>query len=180
MTGALRYFAYGSNMLTARLERRVGPVELVGRARIAGRRLTFHKRSGDGSGKCDIPVAESSVEEVHGVVYEMPDSALEELDRFEGGYKRTLLEVDLSGNPVDAHAYLAQSVHVERGIRPFDWYLQLVHAGTHQHGLVEEYRSVLGEVLDKPDPVLHRSDRLEALGVLREFYAALERDSGFG
>lgn len=175
----MRYFAYGSNMLTARLERRVGPVELVGRARVAGRRLAFHKRSGDGSGKCDIPVAESPSEEVHGVVYEMPDSALEELDRFEGGYSRALLEVELSGDPVEAHAYLAQSVHVDPGARPFDWYLQLVHAGTHQHGLVEEYRSVLAEVVDKPDPVLHRSDRLEALRVLKEFYAALERDPGF-
>lgn len=162
-------------MLTARLEQRVGRVEFVGRAKVAGRRLAFHKRSGDGSGKCDIPVAENAGEQVHGVVYEMPDSALEELDRFEGGYKRTALQVELSGAPEEVQAYLAQPVHVDRGIRPFDWYLQLVYAGVHQHGLVEEYRSCLSEVSDKPDPVLHRSDRLEALGVLKEFYAALER-----
>lgn len=168
----MRYFAYGSNMLTARLERRVGQVELLGRAKVRGRRLAFHKRSGDGSGKCDIPLAEAPGEVVHGVVYEVPDAAIEHLDRFEGGYERTILEVDLSGAPTQAQAYLAHPRHVDHGVRPFDWYLQLVHAGSHQHGLLEEYRLAFEEVLDQPDPLPHRKDRLEALRILEEFYSA--------
>lgn len=162
-------------MLTLRLERRVGRVELLGRAKIGGRRLAFHKRSGDGSGKCDIPVAEDVGAVVHGVVYEMPDAAIEDLDHFEGGYERTLLEVDLSGVPTQVHAYLAHPRNVDRRARPFDWYLRLVGAGIHEHGLSEEYRSVLTEVAAQPDPFPSRADRLEALGILNDFYAAVER-----
>lgn len=160
-------------MLTARLERRVGQVELLGKAKVRGRRLAFHKRSGDGSGKCDIPLAGASGEVVHGVVYEVPEAAIEHLDRFEGGYERTSLEVDLSGTPTQAHAYLAHPRNVDHLVRPYDWYLQLVHAGSRQHGLVEQYRSTFEEVLDQPDPHPHRGDRLEALRILEEFYSAL-------
>lgn len=172
----MHYFAYGSNMLTPRLERRVGRVRLLGRAKVLGRRLAFHKRSWDGSGKCDIPPA-GAAELVHGVVYELPDGALDILDYYEGGYERTKLRVDLSGEAAEVQAYVAEPWFVDGSVRPFDWYLKLVQAGIDQHGLVEEYRSALLQVVERPDPVLDRSDRLEALEILEDFYAALGRDA---
>ena len=49
------YFAYGSNMFSRRLKHstRVPSAEVVGVGSIKGYRLTFDKRSNDGSGKCD-------------------------------------------------------------------------------------------------------------------------------
>lgn len=167
----MRYFAYGSNLLTTRLERRVGAVEVLGRGEIPGRRLAFHKRSSDGSGKCDIPEAGRS-DRAHGVVYEISDDAVGALDRFESGYERRVMEVELEGAPAAVQVYLADPEHIDENARPFDWYLRLVEAGLRQHGLFRLYRPVLENVVDQPDPVPDRADRLEALRILREFYSA--------
>jgi hypothetical protein len=47
MPEAFLYFAYGSNMCTKRLVRRVGEVEKVAVGYIPGRTLTFDKVSDD-------------------------------------------------------------------------------------------------------------------------------------
>ena len=48
------YFAYGSNMLTERLKARVSSATPIGKANLSDHGLRFHKKSKDGSGKCDI------------------------------------------------------------------------------------------------------------------------------
>lgn len=48
------YFAYGSNMLTSRLLARCRSAKTVGLATCLGHRLTFEKRSIDGSGKATM------------------------------------------------------------------------------------------------------------------------------
>lgn len=47
-------FAYGSNMLTARLRERVSSARPVGTACLPGFSLRWHKVSVDRSGKCDV------------------------------------------------------------------------------------------------------------------------------
>ena len=47
------YFAYGSNMLTARLRERMPSCKPLGIAKLPGHALRFHKRSKDQSGKCN-------------------------------------------------------------------------------------------------------------------------------
>ena len=47
------YFAYGSNMSTARLRGRVPSCKPLGVATLPGHALRFHKRSADKSGKCN-------------------------------------------------------------------------------------------------------------------------------
>ncbi len=50
----VRYFAYGSNMLTARLHERVPSATPIGIGQLEGHALRWDKRSWrDGSGKCD-------------------------------------------------------------------------------------------------------------------------------
>lgn len=51
--GNILYFAYGSNMSSARLRARVPSCRPIGIAFLPGHELRFHKRSKDGSGKCD-------------------------------------------------------------------------------------------------------------------------------
>jgi gamma-glutamylcyclotransferase len=50
----MKYFAYGSNMLTERLRARVGGAAALSKVCVCGYRVRFHKRSDDGSGKCNI------------------------------------------------------------------------------------------------------------------------------
>jgi hypothetical protein len=47
------YFAYGSNMSTARLRERMPSCKPLGTATLPGHALRFHKRSTDKSGKCN-------------------------------------------------------------------------------------------------------------------------------
>ncbi|RMD60293.1 MAG: gamma-glutamylcyclotransferase, partial [Planctomycetota bacterium] len=60
------YFAYGSNMSTPRLRRRVSRAVPVATARLPGCRLAFHKLGADGSGKCDACPAGRAEEVVWG------------------------------------------------------------------------------------------------------------------
>ncbi len=63
------YFAYGSNMTSARLRARIPSARSVGAARIDGRRLVCNKRGRDGSGKANLCASPGG--EAWGVVYEV-------------------------------------------------------------------------------------------------------------
>jgi len=58
-TETILYFAYGSNMLSARLQERAPSATAIAIGKISGHRLCWHKRSRDGSGKCDAEVSEN-------------------------------------------------------------------------------------------------------------------------
>ena len=47
------YFAYGSNLSSARMAARVPSARVVARAQLPGHALRFHKVGRDGSAKCD-------------------------------------------------------------------------------------------------------------------------------
>lgn len=165
----MNYFAYGSNMLTERLIKRIGSVNLVGVASIEGRKLAFHKRSEDGSGKCDIPVSKAKGAIVRGVVYEVTEDDLVTLDEFEGvgkGYERVTMEVQMESGPVEAATYVATDSHIEKGLLPYDWYHGLVLAGAMQHGFPKDYIASLAMVEFQPDPDPNRITRKEALAIL--------------
>jgi gamma-glutamylcyclotransferase len=138
--GALLYFAYGSNMLTARLRERCASARPLGMATLPRYELKWHKRSKDGSGKCDIVESVEGEASVHGVLYEIPDHEKSRLDRAEGlgyGYEQVAIEVSQDGRPVSAVAYVA--TNVDSTLKPFDWYQAHVVEGAVEHGLPAEY-----------------------------------------
>jgi hypothetical protein len=65
------YFAYGSNMLTARLVRRCPGAKEMRSAQLAGYRLRFDKRSRDGSGKGTIHSTSSQHDKIYGVLFDV-------------------------------------------------------------------------------------------------------------
>ena len=76
-----RYFAYGSNMLTARLRERTPSAVLVGPAVLSNHALHFHHVSRkDGSAKCNILPGPGERESVHGVVFDIPAAEQPALD----------------------------------------------------------------------------------------------------
>lgn len=163
------YFAYGSNMLTERLRARVPSADPLTSARVPGRTLRFHKRSRDGSGKCNLVEASEASAEVYGVLFDLDSddlSALDEAEHRGRGYERCRIELQVSGDPVEATAYVAQPAYVDDALRPYDWYHALVMAGAHQHALPTDYRTHLEAVRTYPDPDVSRRARYQSL--LRE------------
>lgn len=160
------YFAYGSNMLTERLQDRVPSAEPVTTAHLPGRTLRFHKRSQDGSGKCNLIDAFEESVAVHGVLFQFATddfSALDEAEHRGHGYKRCRVHPQTADGSVEAFAYVAQPAYVDDALLPYDWYQALVTAGAHQHALPAAYRQRLETVRTYPDPDQDRRTRYRSL-----------------
>lgn len=159
------YFAYGSNMLTARLRTstRCPSAEPVAVGNLAGRMLAFRKASNDGSAKCDIP-AGTSDDVVHGVVFRIASSERGQLDQAEGvskGYDVSQAKVVTSHGTIPCVTYFA--TRVSDGLKPYDWYLNLVLAGALEHSLPEIYVTRIAWTPAAADPMPTRQTRLDAL-----------------
>jgi len=165
----IRYFAYGSNMLAQQLQARCKSARTTGVARVTGYRLAFSKSSKDGSGKATL-VADAA-EQVFGVVFDIGNEDVSELDRIEGrgkGYERIEMAAQTlpDGRPMTVTTYIAQLDSLDAALCPYDWYLQLVLRGADQNRLPDYYLTRLSALRAIADPCLTRRTRLEALAIL--------------
>ena len=160
------YFAYGSNLLLARLRQddRAPSAKRIGIAAIDRYSLRFHKVGADGSGKCDAFGTGVEGDCLHGCLYEIEHEEWTALDRAEGvGYLRTRLEVRWQGQIVAAQTYVAREHHHDPSLLPFDWYLELVLAGARESGLPEAQIERLEGIRATRDPDRARFLRHRAL-----------------
>ncbi len=118
-----RYFAYGSNMHTPRMQQRCPSARPVGTAVLHGWQPVYDKPSTDGTAKLNIrPLAGG---ETPGVIYEIADHERAALDAAEPRY-----------SPIDTPHGLAYRYAGEpAGVPPADWYVALVEAGARAHGI---------------------------------------------
>jgi AIG2-like family len=140
-------FAYGSNMLTARMIARVPSACLLGPTILECFSLRWNKRSKDGSAKCSIEETGHREDVVWGVLYALAREDKKKLDEFEGlgrGYGERVVTVLAQGKPLRVSAYYATSITL--GVRPYDWYRDLVVAGAREHGLPPAYIRMLEAV----------------------------------
>ncbi len=143
-------FAYGSNMLSARMRApdRVPSARPIGVGYIAGYRLTFDKVSGkDSSGKCDAEHTRNAADRVYGVLYSVDESEKHRLDDAEGlnaGYDEKCIDVVTARGVKPAVMYFATSKNPS--LRPYHWYKALVVAGAVEHGLPFTYVELLRTV----------------------------------
>ena len=129
-------FAYGSNMKTDRMIKRVPSARVVGKAFIANKKILCNKKSKDGSGKANIMDSPGDV--VWGVLYEIDSEQLSNLDRIEGGYNRITIDVTLhNGKQVEAQTY--HSDDLLNNSVPFDWYKNIIIQGACEHKLPQDY-----------------------------------------
>ena len=148
-----RYLAYGSNMWPRRIELRLGPCEVVGVASLDGYALRFHKRGGDGSGKCDAFHTASPADCLYGVVYSLTQAQRDSLHEFEGpGYTSRDVSVRTQSGMLTAYVYVAKAGHVAAGLQPFSWYQSIVEAGARTHDLPAHYIESIATVCALPDP----------------------------
>ncbi len=133
------YFAYGSNMNRAQMRARAGQLLEEQPARLENYELVFNKKSRGGAATANIHPAPGKT--VHGVLYNVPEGAFRNLDRFEGvpeHYRR--IEVGVTqgtGKRIAAQVYIATKVN--KGLHPAPHYLQIILDGAAEHGLPAEY-----------------------------------------
>jgi hypothetical protein len=156
------YFAYGSNMSSRRLFRRLASARVVAVAALPRHQLRWHKQGRDGSGKCDAAPTGDDAHQVLGVLYQMAAAERPLLDRYEGvgaGYEATDVRLQLrSGAFVGAFTY--QATLIDSSALPFAWYKIHVLRGAREHGLPDDYIAELEAVpsLDDPDRERHRRE----------------------
>jgi cation transport regulator ChaC len=139
------YFAYGSNMASRVLAGRGIHFCSVDKARLDGYRLAFMRRSiRTGTGVADI--VPDSAAEVWGVVYELADRDVDELDRKEGrpwAYEHRAVQVALGGDtPVPAFTYVVSQREPEE-VPPSGAYVEAILEGAREHGLPPAYIALL-------------------------------------
>src|SRR4051812_40930059 len=80
----IRVFSYGSNLCIERLRARTPSAVVVAVGTLPGHVLRWHKRSRDGSGKCNAYATGREDDIVWGVVYELTPADKLVLDVCEG------------------------------------------------------------------------------------------------
>ena len=148
------YFAYGSNMSTARLTARTPSARVVGRGRLLAHALRWHKLGRDGSGKCDVVFAgKGSTAVVWGVLYRIDCAEKADLDRIEGlgvGYDEHEVVVATQVGEIGARTYRARPGAVDPALRPQRWYKAHVLDGAREHGLPAAYVAMIEGVETAP------------------------------
>jgi gamma-glutamylcyclotransferase len=161
MQPTFHYFAYGSNLLSARLKERTPSARVVGPAVLDRHELRWHKAAADGSGKCDVVQVDEPVgRQVLGVVYQIALSEKPDLDAAETlgvGYAEREAVVQIAGSSLNAWLYYA--IKIDAGSVPYDWYKALVLGGAKEHALDARYVRMLQAVQSKQDEDTLRAER---------------------
>ncbi len=176
----IRYFAYGSNMLSSRLRARCPSAQPIGPAQVASHRLVFSKPSQDGSGKATLAPATGSEFSIFGVMFEIDRRDMTALDKAEErgtGYNRLdQFAVRCLTRQENLHNTTYIACNPVDNLKPYDWYLALVIAGAQENGLDDTYIRDLLETPRTPDPQPDRPGRCAALKALNEAGYADEMD----
>jgi gamma-glutamylcyclotransferase len=157
-------FAYGSNMLSARLQARVPSAKAIGIGQLRGHVLRWHKRSNDGSGKCDVQITDTETDNVWGVLFRFKMSEKADLDEAEGlnnGYAEKDVDILVGTKASKAQVYYA--TNKEPALRPYQWYKAFVVAGAREHHLPVEYLATLESMAAVPDLNTKRAAKNERL-----------------
>lgn len=144
------YFAYGSNMKKDRMTERVPSAKAVGIGRLIDKKLAFNKISTkDGTGKTNIVAANGSI--VLGVLFEVDEGEIVNLDKAEGGYERQDITVlDNDDKPMSAFTYV--STKIDNALKPHDTYLNYLIQGAEENEFPQNYIDNLKRVEFVPDP----------------------------
>lgn len=163
----VRVFAYGSNLCVERLRARTPSAQVLAVGTLSHHSLRWHKRSQDGSGKCDAFETGLSHDLVWGVVYELtrPDKLI--LDGFEGlgddYFEKKVGVWTRDRGEVEAMVYVANSRQLDAAMRPYSWYKGYVTTGAAQHDFPAEYRALLDAVDAQKDENKERHARERAV-----------------
>ena len=128
------YFAYGSNMNSERLRDRVGSVESGVKSILNGYEIRFDKISKKtNSGRANLILSENT--RVEGVVFNLTEKQINDLDKNESGYHRENLKIETEKGGDEAVTYIADTNMIKEGLQPEEEYLALILEGAKEYGL---------------------------------------------
>jgi hypothetical protein len=161
------YFAYGSNLLSTRLTARCPSARALGVVTTIDWSVAFTKPGADGSGKAGLVSGNSSNHP--GVIYEIAEADIPDLDRFEGlghGYTRMddFAVTSMAGESISCFTYMP--VRHDPSLKPFDWYLALCIAGAHEHGFDDGVVGRFRKTPHQPDGVIDHPARTAGIEAL--------------
>ena len=141
-------------MSTPRIKHRTRSATAIATALLYEHSLRFHKKSVDGSAKCDIMHTRNPDDIVYGVVYEMLASEKQILDQIEGlgsGYDEKHVSVILpQGAELEVVTYFATDI--DASLRPYHWYKEHVIRGAREHALPDEHIAAIESITSITDP----------------------------
>ena len=133
----IKYAAYGFNLHPIRLSERIPSAKLLGKAILEGKALRFHKRSKDGSAKCNI--VDEKKQRVYVAMYEIDESEKSALDNTEGaGYGYRCEEVKVLGFG-KCITYIAEDSHIDDSLKPYTWYKEMLLVGCEKLEIPKAY-----------------------------------------
>jgi hypothetical protein len=145
----MKYFAYGSNMLLARLSKRVPSAKVFSTGVLTGHRLMWHKKGSDGSGKCDAFQTGKESDLLYGVLFDMAEADKPSLDLAEGsgfGYDEKTVSVFSEADKTMVEALTYYATNIKEGYRPYHWYKSFVLKGAIENNLPDDYVEMIREV----------------------------------
>ena len=149
-----------------RLIERVSSAELIGVAKHSNHKLNFHKKSNDGSSKCNMFNSDTESDLIYGAIYKLQPEHKSELDKFEGkgyGYIDNQIMLKHNENEYTCFTYLAQQTHIADNLKPYHWYKKLVILGAQYLEFPNSYISSIEAIESMEDLDLPRRKEKEAL-----------------
>ena len=123
----MKYFAYGSNMDSDRMKERRIRFSKREHASIVGWKLVFNKLSSRNLEEGYANIEQDINEIVEGILYEIPDSDLKILDKYEGyptHYFREQIKVKLDNkDELLASTYIANFDKTKKDLKPTSEYI---------------------------------------------------------
>ena len=138
------YFAYGSNMNRDQMNKRCPGATLLGPAMLPDFRLAFTIYSPNRECGC-ADIVHSPGDTVHGLLYQLPDTDLRTLDKYEG-HPNQYLRFSVAVHTPDGGVIESESYHVVNktpGLHPSPEYLGLILDASVEHGFPELYIEML-------------------------------------
>jgi hypothetical protein len=128
-------------------------------ATLGQHQLRFHKRGMDDSAKCDVLYTGNADDHVIGVIFEILATDKYVLDSNEGpGYEEKQVSVTaIDSKLIDAFTYVA--THIDKSMRPYQWYKEHVLMGAREHRLPDDYISSIETIGTIEDTDVARIER---------------------
>lgn len=150
----MKYFAYGSNMLLARIRGRVPSARVWSVGKLLSHKLMWHKISADGSGKCDAYETGNDDDILYGVIFEISEQDKPSLDMPEGlgyGYDEKIVPVYSEKDQSTIEAVTYYATNIQDGLQPYHWYKNFVLEGAIENELPEEHIEHIRRMESKDD-----------------------------
>ena len=163
MRTSIKYFAYGTSMVTDTLVKRFQLPDTLAKpilneepkpASLNKYRLVFNKPSAHAPFAEGLASIEPDQDEVvEGVVYRLPKDVVEYLNKFDKGYKKIRIDVTIAGKQSEAYTFVADTRR--NGLKPSQAHLDSIIKAAEAHHLGQEYIEQLRGVDPLPPKPTH-------------------------